>query len=239
VSKVGKAILITGTDVSVGKTFVATGLAAMLRERGVDVGVMKPIEIGWPSEAGPLPNDGYRLMHAAGVDDDTNDVCPYVFEDHVAPWLAADLKREPIEIDHIKECLQRLREKHQVVLVEGIGGLAVPIDEGYDYAQLARDLDMSVLIVARAHIGTLNHTFLTVRYAREYGLDVIGVICNRFDPTLSDPTVSTNAKMIERMCDVQVLGVVPFRDDADNLEDIVSTCRECFHFSTFVESFAV
>jgi dethiobiotin synthetase len=113
----------------------------------------------------------------------------------------------------------------------------VPLDDGYDFAHLAKECGMSVLIVARAHIGTLNHTFLTVRYARENGLKVLGVICNRFDHTLSDPTVSTNAKMIERMCDVPVLGVIPFRAEADTLEEVVATCEECLHFKEFVATF--
>jgi dethiobiotin synthetase len=237
VSKPGQAILITGTDVGVGMTFVASGLAALLREQGINVGVMKPVEIGWPTEAGPIPNDTYRLMHAAGVDDAIDDVTPYVFEEHIAPWLAADHKREPIEPERIGAALDRLRASHDVVLVEGVGGLAVPLDDGYDFAHLAKECGMSVLIVARAHIGTLNHTFLTVRYARESGLNILGVICNRFDHTLSDPTVSTNAKMIERMCDVPVLGIIPFRADADTLEDVVATCKECFHLKDFVATF--
>lgn len=235
----GKAFLITGTQLSVGKTFVAAGLARLLKERGLDVGVMKPIEVGWPKEQGEWPHDAEALKIAAGSDDPLEDVAPYVFDQLLAPQLAADRERNPIELEHIKECLDRLRSRHQVVIVEGVGGLAVPLDEGQDYSTLAKLCDLPVLIVSNAHMGTLNSTFLSVFYARAQGLKVMGVVANRQDDSLDDPTTSTNALMIERMCKVPVLGVLPFRPEADSMEDIVATCRDCFDIDKLIASLEI
>jgi dethiobiotin synthetase len=227
-SRLGTAVLITGTDLGVGKTFVTTGLALLLKERGFSVGVMKPIELGWPEDAGPWPHDADALRDAAGVDDPPELVVPYVFEDVVAPQVLADKMAKPIEAEVIQKALDQLRSRYDVVLVEGVGGLAVPLDEGLDLAHLAKLCDMSVLIVTRAHVGTLNLTYLSVHYARSVGLKVIGAIANRLDRTLEDPSITTNAAMIQRMCDIPVLGVVPFTPEADTLKDIVDTCRSCF-----------
>ena len=230
----GLALLVTGTDMGVGKTYVAAGLAHLLRDRGIDVGVMKPIELGWSRDDGAWPPDADMLRQAAGVDDPIEDVVPYVFEDMVAPQVAADRMRTPIEAEVMKAALDRLRAKHQIVIVEGAGGLAVPIDDGYDLASFAVDCQLPVLIVSRAHVGTLNHTFLTTHYAQSRGLDVVGVVANRLDRSLHDPSTPTNAKMIERMCNVPVLGVVPFRPESDTLEEVVNTCGECFDLDTFL-----
>jgi len=224
----GKAFLISGTQLSVGKTFVAAGLARLLKERGLDVGVMKPVEVGWPKEQGEWPHDAEALKIASGSDDPLEDVAPYVFDDLMAPQLAADRERNPIELEHVKECLDRLRSRHDVVLVEGVGGLAVPLDDGQDYTTLAKMCDLPVLLVTSAHMGTLNSTYLSVHYAKSQGLNVLGAVSNRMDNTLDDPTTSSNAMMIERMCKIPVLGVLPFRPEADSMEDIVATCRDCF-----------
>lgn len=232
----GKAFLISGTQLSVGKTFVAAGLARLLKERGYDVGVMKPIEVGWPKEQGEWPHDAESLKIAAGSDDGLEDVAPYVFDELMAPQLAADRERNPIELEHIKECLDRLRSRHDIVLVEGVGGLAVPLDEGQDYTTLAKLCDLPVLLVTAAHMGTLNSTYLSVHYAKSQGLNVLGAVANRQDRTLDDPTTSTNALMIERMCNIPVLGVLPFRPEADSMEDIVSTCRDCFDLDKLIDA---
>lgn len=230
----GLALLVTGTDLGVGKTYVAAGLARLLKDRGIDVGVMKPVEVGWPKDTGQWPPDADRLREAAGIDDPIEDVVPYAYEEMVAPQVAADQHHDPVEPDVLKAALDRLRAKHQIVIVEGAGGLAVPIDDGFDMASFAHMCGMPVLVVSRAHVGTLNHTFLTVHYARSRGLEIVGVIANRLDRTLHDPTVDTNARMIERMCGAPVLGMVPFRPESDTLEDVVDTCNSCFDMDAFM-----
>lgn len=236
-NKSAVAVLVTSTDLFVGKTFVATGLARALRDRGYSVGVMKPIELGWDSKVdGEWPLDADRLRQAADSDDPVEDVVPYVFPDMVAPQVAADRRCEPIELDRIEASLDRLREKHDIVLVEGVGGLAVPLDDGINLANLARDCNMKVLVVARAHMGTLNLTYLTVNYARQNGLDVVGVIMNMLDPAVDDPTTSTNRKMVETMCEVPVWGVIPLQEDNDTIEKVVGQCADCVDVDRFIEA---
>jgi len=231
------AVLVTSTDLFVGKTFVASGLARALSDRGYSVGVMKPVELGWDTKIdGEWPLDADRLRRAAGNDDPIEDVVPYVFADMVAPQVAADRMREPIELERIEESLNRLRAKHDIVLVEGVGGLAVPLDDGINLATLARDCDMKVLVVARAHMGTLNLTYLTVNYARQVGLDVMGVIMNMLDPAVEDPTTSTNKRMIESMCETKVWGVIPLQEDNDTIEKVGGQCNQCVDIDRFIEA---
>jgi dethiobiotin synthetase len=231
------AVLITSTDLFVGKTFVASGLARALRDRGYSVGVMKPIELGWSTATdGEWPLDAERLREAAGSDDPVEDVVPYIFEDLVAPQVAADRMREPIDLDKIASALNRLRDKHDIVLVEGVGGLAVPLDDGINLANLARNCGMKVIVVARAHMGTLNLTYLTVNYARQSGLDVMGVIMNMFDSAVEDPTTATNKRMIESMCGVPVWGVIPLRETNDTIEKVVGECSDCVDVDKFIEA---
>lgn len=231
------AVLITGTDLFVGKTFVASGLARALRQRGYSVGVMKPVEVGWSTRIdGEWPLDAERLKEAAGSQDPIEDIVPYIFEDLVAPQLAADRRAVPIELDRIEQSLNRLRERHDIVLVEGVGGLAVPLDDGIDLANLARNCGMKILVVARAHMGTLNLTYLTVNYARQCGLDVLGVIMNMFDSAVDDPTAPTNRRMIESMCEVPVWGVIPLQEDSDTIEEALGQCSDCVNVDSFIEA---
>jgi len=231
------AVLITSTDLFVGKTFVASGLARALTERGYSVGVMKPIELGWSRAIdGEWPVDAERLREAAGSDDPVEDVVPYIFEEMVAPQVAADRLREPIDLHKIEAALDRLRDRHDIVLVEGVGGLAVPLDDGINLANLARDCRMKVIVVSRAHMGTLNLTYLTVNYARQSGLDVMGVIMNMFDSAVEDPTTSTNRKMIEEMCHVPVWGLIPLQAENDTIDKIVDECADCVDVDKFIEA---
>ena len=120
---------------------------------------------------------------------------------------------------------ERIGARHDFVLVEGAGGLAVPLaefgeeDRLFDYADLARLLDLGVLIVARAHLGTLNHTALTIEYARRRGVAVVGVVINGLDRSLGDTSVIDNPELIEEMGQVPVLGVI------DQLEGLVDPAR--------------
>jgi dethiobiotin synthetase len=239
-AKLGAAILITGTGLGVGKTFVTAGIARALRGRGVDVGVMKPVEVGWDSETdGEWPFDADALRQAAGVDDPREDVIPYIFKPFVSPQVAAHLEKRPIEMNVIHSALHRLREKHEVVLVEGVGGLAVPLDEGIDLATMAEHCGLPVLVVARAHLGTLNDTFLTVHYARSRGLDVIGVVTNLYDSSVEDETTPSNVPMIEQMCQLKVFGRLPLQPDADTFDEVMKSCNSCLNLDGLIEAMGI
>ena len=202
--EVGGSIFVTGTDTNVGKTYVAAGIAAALRRRGVDVGVMKPVASG-------SADDAKALIKASGSDDPFDLVSPIRLRDPISPHLAA--KRQGIRIDlkRIDRAFATLRSRHDFVIVEGAGGLLVPIRDGFTMAELARRMGLPLLIVARDALGTINHTMLTVEAARSRGLKVLGVVVNRSRPGRPDLAERLNPKAIADATGVKVLASLPWR----------------------------
>jgi dethiobiotin synthetase len=174
-----KGIFITGTDTGVGKTYVATGIASALRSRGVDVGVMKPAETGCRVRAGKLvPSDALNLMKAANVHDAISNVNPYCFRNPLAPFAAAELEGKMISEEKILSAYYTLSRRHAFMIVEGAGGIMVPLTEKYLYLDLAAALGLPVLIVARPGLGTINHTLLTIAVLQERGITISGIVIN-------------------------------------------------------------
>ncbi|MEZ4280529.1 MAG: dethiobiotin synthase [Myxococcota bacterium] len=174
-----RGLFVTGTDTGVGKTFVTTALARALRAAGVDVGVMKPIETGVPGDG---PQDALALRLAAGVDDPIELICPVRFALPASPEAAAKAENRTVPLAAIREAHQALARRHAFLLVEGAGGLLVPIDAETDMADLARELALPLLVVARPALGTVNHTRLTLEAARSRGLPVLGVVISHSSP---------------------------------------------------------
>lgn len=202
-----QAILVTGTDTGVGKTAVTCGILRAMRAKGVRTGAFKPAESGWNGSS-PWPPDGGALAQAAGMSLPREAIVPYVFRDAVAPSVAARHGRSPIRLRTLDAAFRKVREAHEITFVEGAGGLAVPLTDRTTMADLAARWRLPLLIVARAGLGTINHTVLTVRHAQERGLRVVGVILNRAstNPGLAE---RTNAAEIERWSGARVLGAVP------------------------------
>ncbi len=172
-SKFARGFFVTGTDTGVGKTVVACALLRGLRARGVDVGAMKPIETG-VGTAGPL--DALALREAAGSDATLDAICPQRFALPAAPTVAAAAEGRRVEVALIRSAFAALGARHTCVVVEGAGGLLVPAAEGISMADLARELALPVLVVARASLGTINHTRLTLEAAATRGLALAGVV---------------------------------------------------------------
>jgi len=204
-------LFITGTDTGVGKTIIAAAMAMALKKKGINVGVMKPLQ------SGP-DGDADILMEAAGIDDDKSLVVPYELKAPVAPTFAARLENVEIDLQLIKDAYHQLSRKHDLMLVEGAGGIMVPIlekgQESYLFSDLAADLKLKTVIVARAGLGTVNHTLLTIDHARRKGLDLVGVIINGYSqsPGLSE---KNNPQMIESLSGVPVLAVLPSLDSSE------------------------
>lgn len=212
----GKGILITGTDTGVGKTLVAGGLAALLRERGIDVGVMKPAESGCRPENGSLvPEDALFLREMSGCRDELSLINPYALEHPLAPALAAELEGVDIRLEVIREAYFTLASRHDVVLVEGAGGLLVPLTPHCFMADLARELgELPVLVVVRGLLGTINHTLLTLYYARREGIGVLGIVMNHTTPQYG-LAESLNADALRRWGGGPFLGSLPFLPSLD------------------------
>lgn len=200
----GKALLVTATDTGVGKTVVTGGLAVGFRRMELVPGIFKPVESGVVGE----PLDGLFLKRCSATSRPLEEVVPYRLAEPLAPAVAAERAGVRISLEVIKARLEDWRQAHPVTLVEGAGGLLVPITGAFTYADLARWLDLPILVVARPSLGTINHTLLTVRLARAVGLRVLGVVISGYP---GEPGVAerTSPEVIERMGDVEVLALVP------------------------------
>jgi dethiobiotin synthetase len=178
-----RGFFVTGTDTGVGKTVAACGLIRGLRERGIDLGVMKPIETG-VTEAGPL--DALALRSAAGVAESIDEICPLQFALPAAPVVAAQAEGRKVDLELLARSFTELSSRHELMLVEGAGGLLVPTAPGYDMGDLAEQMDLAVIVVARMALGTINHTLLTLREIERRKLNLAGVILCDADGALSD-----------------------------------------------------
>lgn len=204
-----RGLFITGTDTEVGKTVVTAALAAALAERGLRVGVMKPAESGCPSQDGELfPQDAMFLREVAACTAPLELVNPYRFAPPLTPALAAELAGVVIEIDHIRACYAQLAATHDIVLVEGAGGLLAPLTAELSMHDLATALQLPVLIVARNILGMINHAALTVTVARQT-VPVLGIILNDQSSHVH-PAEQTNAESLRRWGRAPLLGRFPY-----------------------------
>ena len=173
---------VTGTDTGVGKTLVACALARGLRGRGLDVGVMKPVETGVGTD-GPL--DAKALQASAGSGDALDQICPITLPLAAAPAVAATEAGIRIELSWLSETFKALAARHAWMIVEGAGGLLVPLSSSADMADLAAELGLPLVVAARARLGTINHTRLTLEAAKARRLTVAGVVVSHADGPLS------------------------------------------------------
>ena len=222
----GKGIFITGTDTGVGKTLIAGGLAGVWVKSGKRIGVMKPIESGCvKSDSGLQPQDALFLKEMSYSTDDLDLINPYRLEHPLAPSIAAELESVEINLKKIERIYHQLELKYDLMLVEGVGGLLAPLYKTFNNADLIRLLRIPMIVIVRNTLGTINHTLLTVEYARSNGLTIVGIIIN----TLSDsPDLSTktNPQVIKKLSGLPLLGVIPYltlpqREDLSLITELI------------------
>jgi len=202
-----KALFITGTDTGVGKTVVSCALALLFRERGIDVGVMKPIATGVVKSKNRLISfDTEFLIKASQTKDEKGLITLYRSQ---LPLSAYDAFKNKISISRIIKSFKELENRHELLLVEGIGGLFVPIRRDYFVADLVRDLAIPIVVVSRNSLGTINHTLLTLKQAEYFGIEILGVIFNNLD-TKKDLSKKTNPETICKLANVDNLGSIAF-----------------------------
>jgi len=200
---------ITGTDTGVGKTVVTACLLALLKKRGLDVGVMKPIETGVDAECSSSANsDAKFLMECAALEDDLTEVCPVRLKTAASPYQAASMENKSIDIDEILSAFKILADRHSSMLVEGIGGLLVPIRRDYLVVDLIRDMGLPVILVCRYRLGTLNHSLLALDHLKRRQLEVRGVLFNQTADL--NPVESGQPALLKELSDTPLLGGVPF-----------------------------
>ncbi|WP_373532449.1 dethiobiotin synthase [Vampirovibrio sp.] len=197
------SLFITGTDTGVGKTVLTAGLAALLKSRDEPFCVFKPIQTGCPDPA--HPEDPEQVKQWVG--DSVETFCSYCFPLPVAPY-AADPERT-IQPRKILQDFKALQAQHKTVLVEGAGGIRVPIANRFEMLDLARMLQLPVVVVARPNLGTINHTLLTVETLLRQRLEVKGVVISGWKPDDPDPSVPSLAETLENFLPVPLLGLLP------------------------------
>lgn len=192
-----RGIFVTGTDTAVGKTVVACGIARLLRDHKMSVGVMKPISTG-------DQNDAQSLIAASGVKDELQLVNPLYFEAPLAPYIAAQAEGREVEMEHIYKAFWALSKKHDVMVVEGVGGVKVPLGESTYVLDLIEALRLPALVIARAGLGTINHTLLTVEALMNKKIPVVGVLLNGGNgKSLAE---ITNPEALQNQTPAQILG---------------------------------
>ena len=208
---------ITGTDTGVGKTVVACALISALRDRGLSVAAMKPVETGVEGE----PADARRLCEAAGGQDSLDDVCPERFDEPLAPWVAARRAGRPITISALEAARSRLESGRDALIVEGAGGLLVPITDGVAYDTLFRRWNLDCIIVAANRLGAVNHTLLTLRAARAAGLRVRAVVLNTLCPGEATIAEQTNFDTLRRLVPEATVLSFPYHGGGGSLAPLL------------------
>jgi dethiobiotin synthetase len=199
---------VTGTDTGVGKTVLAAAITAAFRARGIDAIACKPVITGLDEPADPVwPHDHLLLGRVSESAPEL--ISAFGFGPAVSPHLAAELAGRPLRARELRDSVMRAAADHDVVIVEGVGGLLVPLAADYDVRALARDLGFPALIAARPGLGTINHTLLTVEAARAGGLEVAAVVLTPW-PEVPGELERSNRETIERLgrVDVRTLAYV-------------------------------
>jgi dethiobiotin synthetase len=206
-----RGFFVSGTDTGVGKTLVACALVRAMRRRGLDVGVIKPIETG-VGEEGPL--DALALRDAAGSGEALEEICPQTFALPAAPTVAAASEGRAVEIEPIRAAFARLRGQHEWMVTEGAGGLLVPATRDLSMADLCREFGLPLLIVCRAALGTINHTLLTLEAAEARSLPVAGVVISHCGGPLSQAD-SANLEALRGALGAALVGEIPPLGDGE------------------------
>lgn len=204
-----KAVFICGTDTGVGKTYVATAMISQLVEHGVRAAGFKPCESGCRKKKGVLQRaDSLSLKAAGNMEEPLDLINPYYFEEELAPGVAAERQGTKISFSKIKKNLKTLSNNYELVLVEGAGGLLVPLSGKKTNLDLIRYLNLSVILVARLGLGTINHTLLTLEHLKRHDVLVEGVLLNQNTPTHT-LAEKTNVKVLKKY-GVNIFGQLPF-----------------------------
>lgn len=222
-----RGIYIIGTDTDVGKTFVAAGLMHLLLKNGFRAAYFKPVASGEVACGGVnVSADAAFVRTVSGFDEPPDIITPFAFADAVSPHLAARIACRRIDTAIIKKSLNDLKNRYDVIIAEGAGGLAVPFsDEGAMQTDVIRELGFPCLLVARAGLGTINHTLLTLEYAKRGGLRICGIVINGAGQSLME---QDNIATIKRLSGIKAVLTLPVVAAGDSKKLPVGRIREVF-----------
>jgi len=215
-----KAYFITSTDTGVGKTSITAGLAGSMHKLGIDVGIMKPIATGYPQNLGFRSSDVTKLVEASSIKDSEDLINPIFLPLPTSPYDATKLLELSIDMPLIFEQFKKLLSIHEILLVEGIGGIMTPITKNFFVADLIKAMNIETIIVTRATIGTLNHTVMTYKMCKDYDIKIRGLIINNYDEK-GTPAEKNAPKTLYELTNVPIIGIIPFIKDLNKIEKMV------------------
>ncbi|CAN7343490.1 dethiobiotin synthase [Paenibacillus sp. LjRoot56] len=233
-----RGLFVTGTDTDVGKTILTAAITAALRAEGLNVGVWKPVQSG--ARLGSGLTDSERLLQITGIDERPEAVAPFTFEAPLTPLLAAKQEGVTLTLTELIDAGIPLTKRYDTLLIECAGGVAVPLTNDNLMVDLISELRIPALIIARSSLGTINHTLLTVSFLRNRGVQITGIILNDSEWTepLDDPSIASNAELIEQYSGLKVLGRFPRLHADSHSEMWIHTVRQTIQLGPIREALA-
>jgi dethiobiotin synthetase len=197
-----KKIFVAGTDTAIGKTVVAGAMAAALRIKGYNVGVMKPIACGGREDA-------VFLARSAGVKDSLDDINPVFLKSPLSPNVASRIEKKKIDLSRIQAAVKKFEKKYDILVVEGCGGLLVPVQKDFLVIDLVKLIKMDTVLCSRSGLGAINHSLLSLEALKNRGIKTKGVIFNRTQGGPLSVPEETNPAVVQEYGKIKSLGVFP------------------------------
>lgn len=202
-----KGIFITATGTDIGKTYISGLIVKKMKELGFNCGYFKPVLSGAESLNGEIvAGDCQYVLNQAGIDGKSTDFASYVFKPAVSPHLASKLENQPVFLDKIKTDFENIAKNYDYILVEGAGGIICPIGDELMLTDIIKSLNLDIIIVASAGLGTINSTVLTVEYAKSQNINIKGIILNNFDE--NNFMHIDNKRLIEKLSGTKVVATI-------------------------------
>lgn len=221
-----KAIFITATGTDVGKTYICALIVKKMRQSGYNCGYFKPALSGAEIVDGKIiPGDCDYVLKQAGIEAPPENYVSYIYKTAVSPHLASEIENNPIKIEKIKSDFERLKKEFDYIVVEGAGGIVCPFNLGENKLMLPdviKALELDIIIVASASLGTINSTILTAEYAKYHGINVKGIILNNYDE--KDLMQKDNKIQVEALTGIKVIAAV--KKDEKDIEDLSYIFKE-------------
>jgi len=218
-----KSYFISGTDTDIGKTYFAAGLAAAVQKNRINVGIMKPFAAGVQEKTSYKSKDVQILSEAAHTNDDEKLVNPYFFPIPASPYTATQNLGIEVDVDIAINSFKKLKTIHDVLLVEGMGGVMTPILADYFITNLIKDMNLETIVVCSSRIGTVNHSIMTCKMCQNSGIKIRGIIINNLDK--HGYPINELKRDLESLTEIPVIGSIPYIQDftIDKISEIVST----------------
>ena len=201
-----KSFFVTGTDTDVGKTVICAGLARAIANKGIDIGVMKPFASAESEQSPFRSRDVEILADAAKVSDPDELINPQFFSMPASPYTASKTLKVNVDLDMVMKKFQELQKTHEMMLVEGIGGIMTPILKDYFVADMIRDMRLDAIIIIKSKIGTINHTIMTSKMCKDHGVSVAGIIINDDSDGYNPDELRRD---ITELTGHKILGIIP------------------------------